>query len=138
MPIVPGTRVTDAHAVPPHPPHAVKTRGRLTCGRNPRPSRPRPSYLDLDGQISATPERANNQARVDLRQEVTAWLEPDVPHRGRFRSELIDSIVLNRSETVPEGLGPDVHHPLEARQVTGESCPIRQGLQPRSGRRGAS
>jgi len=49
----------------------------------------------LAGKISATPERAANQAHEDLRHDIADWLDPDVPRSWPIPDRLINSIVLN-------------------------------------------
>jgi hypothetical protein len=107
--IVPGTRVTEAHAVPPVPPKsAIKTRRRAR-------SRPAPPLLNnasmaeiptLSGDISATPERADAEARRKLRETITTWLDPDVPSAWALPGRMLDDMVLETSlETVQKDYG---------------------------------
>jgi hypothetical protein len=107
VPIVPGTRVTDAHAVAP----AVRVRINARDGSNLRPITAVKTNAEqtwtLDGLISATPERAANQARVDLRKDIVAWLDSDVSRSWTIPERLIDSIILNsETETVPGAIDP--------------------------------
>ena len=108
VPIVPGTRVTDAQAVPPAPAIPVRVRSRIESRPQPKPVRFAAETTEpFDGQISATPERAANQAREDLRKHITNWLDPEVPHSWKAPEQLIDSVVLNSElETVPHEFGP--------------------------------
>jgi hypothetical protein len=108
VPIVPGSRVTDAQAVPPAPPIPARVRSRIESRSQPRVVRIAAETTEtLDGQISATPERAANQAHEDLRKHITEWLDPEVPHSWKAPEPLIDSIVLNAElETVPHEFGP--------------------------------
>ncbi len=108
--IVPGTRVTEAQAVPPAAPRpAIRTR---VFGA-PRPQ-PAPLVTDaettlvLDGKISATPERSALQARDDLRHDISLWLGPEVPRTWPVPEVLLDSIVLDTQleTTVRDKLGP--------------------------------
>ncbi len=107
--IVPGTRVTEAQAVPPAPPRiAIKTR---------HPARFRPAVRainnlsaaeipTLSGEISATPERADADARQKLRKTITAWLDPDVPSSWALPGRALDDLVLGSSvETVQKEYG---------------------------------
>ena len=107
--IVPGTRVTEAQAVPPAPPKsAIKTRRRAR-------SRPAPPVLKnagvaeiptLSGKISATPERAEAEARRKLRETITAWLDPDVPSSWTLPGRMLDEMVVETSlETVHKDYG---------------------------------
>ena len=110
VPIVPGTRVTDAQAVPPAPPVPPgKTRGRVLPKPGPKAVRisAESTIETLDSQISATPERAADQARKDLRKHVAAWLDPEVPGSWDIPDRLMDSIILNAEleKTVPNEFG---------------------------------
>jgi hypothetical protein len=108
--IVPGTRVTEAQAMPPVPPRsAIKARHRVR-------SRPAPPVFinagvaeipTLSGEISATPERADTEARRRLRETITAWLDPDVPTSWVVPGSMLDAMVLVTSvETVQKDYGP--------------------------------
>ena len=56
----------------------------------------------VDGQISATPERAAVQARKDLRQAIADWLDPDVPRSWTVPDPFLEStIVRSELESVP-------------------------------------
>ena len=56
---------------------------------------------DAQGQISASPERADDAARVALRQTITTWLEPDVPASWALPERELDSLVVDSNrETV--------------------------------------
>jgi hypothetical protein len=110
VPIVPGTRVTDAQPVPPAPPVPPgKTRARLQPKPQPRAVRivAERTTETLDGQISATPQRAADQAREDLRKQIRAWLDPEVPSSWNIPDRLMDSIILNTDleKTVPNEYG---------------------------------
>jgi hypothetical protein len=109
VPIVPGTRVSEAQAVPPAPRLAVRTRGRSNVRPVTAMNTDTERTWTLDGQISANPERAAAQARKDLREHITAWLDPEVPRSWTIPEGMIDSIVLLTDvETVPrkDDLGP--------------------------------
>jgi hypothetical protein len=107
--IVPGTRVTDAQAVPPAPPvRPGKIRGRVQPRPEPRAVRIVAETTEtLDGQISATPDRAAEQAHKDLQKHITAWLDPEVPSSWPIPDRLMDSIILNAEleKTVPNEYG---------------------------------
>jgi hypothetical protein len=110
VPIVPGTRVIEARPVPPMPRVANKTRpGSQTQAEAIAVNTKAEEASKLDCQISASPERAAAQARVDLRQHISAWLDPDVPRSWTIPERLMDSIILDTElETVPrtDELGP--------------------------------
>ncbi len=108
--IVPGTRVTDAQAEPPVPGSVIKTGGRSNVRTEPAVVMTNAARSwSLAGKISATPERAANQAYEDLGHDIKEWLDPDVPRSWWIPERLINSIVLNTElETVPrkDDLGP--------------------------------
>ncbi len=110
VPIVPGTRVTDAQAMPPAPPvPPAKFRGRIESKPGPKAVRisAETTTETLDSQISATPDRAAEQARKDLHQHIAAWLDPEVPSSWQIPDRLMDSIILNAEleKTVPNEFG---------------------------------
>jgi len=101
VPIVPGTRATEAEASPPK-------------GMKPRAGRPRsPSLLrkaappvvttttrEISGRLSATEDRARNDARLQLEREVTEWLTPEVPTSWKPPVSLVKSMI-RRTEVNP-------------------------------------
>jgi hypothetical protein len=91
--IVPGTRVTEAQAVPPvSPPSALTKRFKSRVIGPARPVRP---------------ERADNAARAALREEVTAWLDPDVPSSWSLPDRELDLLVVeSKRETIAKEYGP--------------------------------
>ena len=112
VPIVRGTRQTEAEASVPRPP------GPLPPIPPPAPERPvkivvrdvpplPPSILPVkisprggaearvvEGLISATAERAEAEARKKLNEQVSRWLEPEVPNSWTPPPELIDRLIL--------------------------------------------
>ncbi len=99
VPIVPGTRVTEAVAQPPAPPAR-----RIKILR--KQNQPNPKQLAMtvtnervvatvDGQISANEERAKGDAYQKLREVVASWLEPDVPRSWNLPADLVNSLVLD-------------------------------------------
>ena len=114
--IVPGTRTTEAHPVPPAPPgHRIVTRrdksGKLNIAKlGTTPTAVATGAAEIpkvEGKISATPERADNQARETLREEITTWLEPDVPSSWSLPERELDKlIVASDRETVAREYGP--------------------------------
>jgi hypothetical protein len=115
VPIVPGTRVTEAQAVPPSPPRSVVTK-RTKSGKVVGAARPvKPVAVNtnaaeiptLAGRISATPERADDEAHTALRQAITDWLDPDVPSSWSLPERELDMLVLETNlETVAKEYGP--------------------------------
>jgi hypothetical protein len=109
VPIVPGTRVTEAQAVAPAARQAIKTRRRSSVRPVTAVKIDAERTPTLDGQISATPERAAIQGRVDLRKDIAAWLDPEIPGSWSIPEQMIDSMILNTDvETIPrkDDLGP--------------------------------
>ena len=109
VPIVPGTRVTEAQAVAPASRQAIKTHRRSSVRPVTAVKIDAERTATLDGQISATPELAAIQGRVDLRKDIAAWLNPEIPGSWSIPEQMIDSMVLNTDvETVPrkDDLGP--------------------------------
>jgi hypothetical protein len=89
VPIVPGTRVTDARVETPDP-----------SGSRPQAPPPvrvvprvRTTLRAIAGLLSATPERASDNARVQLEREVTEWLAPEVPTNWKAPAHLITRMI---------------------------------------------
>jgi hypothetical protein len=135
VPIVPGTRVTEAHAAPPAPPappRAVmsnRTKSGAKVARIARPVAPVAIKTEaaeiptVPGAISATPERADDAARVKLREVITAWLDPDVPQSWSLPERELDKLVLEKSrETVEKEYGP-----MYITHLKLDTTPVRRG-----------
>jgi hypothetical protein len=107
VPIVPGTRVTEAEIRPPQPPAPprppkaprvprVSFRASRAVGANPV----------VTGRLSATEQRARDDARLQLDRVVAEWLEPEVPRSWKAPKRLVDALVLeNRVKPVEKDLG---------------------------------
>jgi hypothetical protein len=105
VPVVPGTRVTEAYAdtpkppappQPPKPPRQHRTRVLPVPPRPPHPPAPPTppvAPVVIKGQISATEQRAHDEARAQLVKKVSDWLEPDVPKTWRVPEPFIDGLV---------------------------------------------
>jgi hypothetical protein len=94
--IASGARVPEAKIQPPVPPrpHAPKI--------VPVP----PETRTISGRLSATPERARNDARLMLAREVANWIGPEVPRAWKAPARLIDAMVLDdQIKTVEKDLG---------------------------------
>jgi hypothetical protein len=107
VPIVPGTRVAEAEIAPPTP---KVSRPRGIAGRTPGEPRPRraavpsklrpfqepaPSHLrTIAGRLSATEERARDDARLQLEREVTEWLTPEIPTQWKPPAPLITRMIV--------------------------------------------
>jgi len=95
VPIVPGTRVTDAQVQPPVPPRRA---------RRPVPPQPprairllpaiSPAARTITGRLSASEDRARDDARLQLDRAVADWLSPDVPHAWKPRAAMINRLML--------------------------------------------
>jgi hypothetical protein len=107
--IVPGTRVTEARAVPPSPPKKPNQIRRRARFLPPLPAVNNVSMAEiptLAGEISATPERAEADARRKLRETISAWLDPDVPRSWAIPGQMLDALVQETSvETVQKDYG---------------------------------
>jgi hypothetical protein len=108
VPVVPGSRVTEAQTstpkppVPPRPPAPPRQpRARVQRGQPPSPPRPpaaaaTPTPIELTsvkGRISATEQRAHDDARARLESKLREWLEPDVPKAWKVPVPLVDGLV---------------------------------------------
>jgi len=94
VPIIPGTRVSEAKPVLPE-----------AAGSGPRtPHAPLPlrgvrfagalsSVRSISGRLSATVERARDDARLQLEHEVTEWLTPEVPTSWKPPRHLINRMI---------------------------------------------
>lgn len=113
VPIVPGTRVTEAVPQPPQPPappKPSKKRFQLVHTRSqppqppkapqppqaPVPARPVPTEIRVvAGLISATEERAKAEARKELERQITDWLEPQgVSRSWKASPRQIDAMIV--------------------------------------------
>jgi hypothetical protein len=106
VPIVPGTRVTVAQTKPPAPPvppapPAPRTRRAAPAA----PAVPAPKVATpvappqtetriIQGQISATEERAKADARNALRYEIADWLDSEISGPWTPPSRLVDAMIL--------------------------------------------
>jgi hypothetical protein len=101
VPIVPGTRVIEAEAKPSiHPQPAV----RVHAPAPPAPPAPAlatppaaasPSVQKtVTGQLSATVERAVADARHQLSDRITHWLDPEVPGSWTPPARLVDAMIM--------------------------------------------
>lgn len=99
VPIVPGTRVTEAEAAPP----AVRAVAVAVAPAVPTLS-PRRS---VTGRISATKERAVADARRELREEIASWLDPEVPRWWTPPTRMLDAMVMGepRMKSVQKDYG---------------------------------
>lgn len=97
VPIVPGTRVTDAEAVPPTP-GVLPAPARVAVAPDRAPEPPPPAAAvaatTVEGQICATEDRARNDARDALRIKVAEWLTPDVPASWAPPEGLLESLIV--------------------------------------------
>jgi len=105
VPIVPGTRVSEAEILPPRTPPPANSVQRPHHGPRPGPKHrdvaadvvPAPSLpstvRSIPGRLSATLERARNDARLQLEHEVTEWLTPEVPTHWKPPAHLVTQMV---------------------------------------------
>jgi hypothetical protein len=100
VPIVPGTRVTEAEARPPAPPSPPRPVVAISQHQPPRakvvrPAAPTPTPArTIVGLISAKEGTAKDEARKALRREVVQWLDPEVPGSWTPPARIVDSMIL--------------------------------------------
>jgi hypothetical protein len=92
VPIVPGTRVTEARIVDPKAENAGTTTRRTAEVHRVRAPLP-PGVRRVTGQLSATEERALADARHQLEHEVAAWITPEVATSWKPPAALITRMV---------------------------------------------
>jgi hypothetical protein len=112
VPIVPGTRVTEAEVrppAPPTPPPAVILVGQGPPPQVVAPAPPAPSHiLKASGLICATEEQAKAEGRHALRAAVLKWLDPEVPGSWVPPARLLDAMVLETEvRSVSKDYGED-------------------------------
>jgi hypothetical protein len=102
VPVVPGTRVTDARIEPPAPPAPPRPPKAAKPPRAPkvqvRVARPvaqtEPAELrTVAGRLSATEERARKDARARLDEEIAKWLAPDVPRSWKVPGPMVSGLI---------------------------------------------
>jgi len=125
VPVVPETRVTAAVPQTPVPQH-----GRVVV-ESPNPD-PQPAAAQatlapgqtrsVAGQISATEERAENDAFTALQHSVRDWLDPEVPQSWAPPAQMLRAMVLKTNiKTVPREYGP-----MYVAELTYDSAPSRR------------
>jgi hypothetical protein len=120
VPIVPGTRVTEA--LPQQP---VSDLLAVLPTEPVKPSASGTSRIsDVAGDISATPARATAEASRALRLAVVKWLDPDVPSSWSCPQRLLDAMILDtRIEPHVKDYGT-----LYVAALTVDSSPSRRAL----------
>jgi hypothetical protein len=102
VPVVPGTRTTEARAEVPSPsrpaPHRPRTHPRrpptTTPGRSgPFEFRVSPGLTSVTGRLSANEERARDDARHKFERLLAERLAPDVPRTWEVPRELVDGMI---------------------------------------------
>ena len=104
--IVPGTRVTEAEAKPPVPPVAPRVPMPVVKVSAPLATANTTQMTSIEGQISATKERAEADARAALQSKIADWLEPEVPRTWSIPTPLLQSLIAEtrfRPEEKPYG-----------------------------------
>src|SRR5262249_37930691 len=88
---------TEPATTPPPRPLPAPPAAGVRAGIGPRPLAPptlvRPETKTIEGEISATPGRAEQSARVQLSRAVTQWVSPEVPAAWHAPAPLIDGLV---------------------------------------------
>jgi hypothetical protein len=90
VPIVPGTRVTEAKATPPTQ--------RTSTGNAALAVSTRSLRSTVTGRLSATRERAVADARRMMRDDVASWLDPEVPRSWTPPVRLLDAVVVGEPQ----------------------------------------
>jgi hypothetical protein len=91
VPIVPGTRVSEAQLRTPEPPRVIRFNPSQPEPR-PAPTLPPDTRL-ITGQLSATGGRAVADAMIQLRQKLAEWLSPEVPPSWKTPEPLVDRMI---------------------------------------------
>jgi hypothetical protein len=102
VPIVPGTRVTEAKVrppappIPPVPPRAVVAINHRQAAKvTTQAAAPAPAQTrTVEGQVSATEDRAKDDARRALRESVLKWLGPEVHRSWTPPARLLEAMIL--------------------------------------------
>jgi hypothetical protein len=124
VPVVPGSRVTDA--VPQTPvaaPAPVVAHGPNRAPQPAAEAAPAAGQTrSVAGQISATEERAENEAFVALERDIREWLDPEVPQSWTPPAQLLRAMVQKTDiKTVPREYGP-----MYIAELTYDSAPSRR------------
>ncbi len=88
VPIVPGTRVSEAEIKTPEPPHPNRPQPAPT----PAPALPPRTRL-IKGQLSATEDRARADARRQLERKLAEWFVPDVSSSWKVPEPLVNRLI---------------------------------------------
>jgi hypothetical protein len=97
VPIVPGTRVSEAEIRPPKAPRAPRTPFRSSPTPKKAAAPLPPDHRVVAGLLSATQERAVADARRQLGYEVAEWLAPDVPPQWKPPAHLVEAMIVRTS-----------------------------------------
>ena len=96
VPVVRGTRTTEARIEPPAPPRPPAPPKAKKVPRH----RPKPPVVQevvepkvVAGRLSATEARARADARLQLENTFPGWLEPDVPRGWHVPKRLVDNMI---------------------------------------------
>jgi hypothetical protein len=88
--IVPGTRVTEAKASAPAARASVSRAVTVVAGQ--------PAQSTITGRLSATRDRAVADARRALRDELTDWLEPEVPRSWAVPESFLNAMIVGEPQ----------------------------------------
>jgi hypothetical protein len=129
VPVITGTRVTDAVAEPPVPAH-VSGAASLPkpdfqaekAETTPTLSQVQPPTRSIEGRISATQERAKYDAYLMLANDVRHWLDPQVPESWAPPVQLLQAMVLKTDiKGVPRDYGT-----MYVAKLTYDAAPSRR------------
>jgi hypothetical protein len=126
VPIVPGTRVTRAEAQPPVP--AAPARLVSRAPKAGAPAAPVQVAEALEGQISATQQRATDDARRALQRKVVEWLNPEVPASWTPPAAMVQAMILETQvrPVVSPTLNEKDYGPLYVAEVRADFSPRRR------------
>ncbi len=136
VPIVPGTRVTEAKVTPPirpQPPVKVHAQSPPVPPNPPSPRAPALAAATVaasasvpqtvTGRLSATQERAVADARHQLRDRMASWLDPEVPASWSPPARMLDAMILG--EPLVKSIQKDYGEMFEA-TLTVDASPQRR------------
>ncbi len=95
MPVVPGSRTTEARVEPParrRPPPPHQAKGKKIRQVEATPSKTE-ALQSVSGRLSANPERARNDARIVLERLVAERMFPEIPRTWKVPPKLIDGMI---------------------------------------------
>jgi nucleotide-binding universal stress UspA family protein len=118
VPIMPGTRVTEAEARPPVPRGSAIAVVPTASAES--------SRWTVPGRLSANPERAVADARRALREKVASWLDPEVPRSWTPPARMFDAMIVDQPRL--KSIQKDYGELFEATLTVDASPPRRTAM----------